>query len=102
MRKFKCDDCHHEFEVSHGQGGRGADMKCPQCQSSKVFRLKSGTRWAEDNWVRRGRTAMGHTWNRWMAGSGRGAGRGVRGRGRRRRNLDAQHAEQGQTDVQQK
>lgn len=31
MRKFKCAACGHEFEVPHGTGGTGRDMKCPEC-----------------------------------------------------------------------
>ena len=31
MRKFKCTECGHEFEVAHGASGMGRNMKCPKC-----------------------------------------------------------------------
>lgn len=41
MRKFKCADCGHEFEVAYGTGGAGRDMKCPQCGGA-VHRADAG------------------------------------------------------------
>lgn len=38
MRKFKCYDCDHTWELSFGQGGRGMDQVCPECGSKNVHR----------------------------------------------------------------
>ena len=56
MRKFKCYDCGHEWEVPYGTGGTGIQMKCPKCESTNVHRSD--------------------------AGGGRGRGPGPEGRGR--------------------
>ncbi len=39
MRKFKCYDCGHIWEIPFGQGGRGVNLTCPQCESQNVHRL---------------------------------------------------------------
>lgn len=41
MRKFKCSDCGHIFEVAHGTGGPGRGLKCPACGGA-VHRLDAG------------------------------------------------------------
>lgn len=67
MRKFKCDGCGHEFEIPHGVGGKGKDMKCPTC-GGPVHR-------ADDAGPARGRGACGAT-------PGKGPGRWLpKGRG---------------------
>ena len=38
MRKFKCYDCDHTWELSFGQGGRGMDQVCPDCGSKNIHR----------------------------------------------------------------
>ena len=40
MRKFKCYDCNHTWELPFGQSGRGVDQTCPKCESSDVHRTK--------------------------------------------------------------
>jgi len=99
MRKFRCEDCQHEFEVPHGQGGRGIEMNCPKCGGSNVFRTSSGSMQDPQGWVGRGRAAMGYAWGRWMGGTGRG--RGGQGHGRRR-NPMGQQANTEQKDGEQK
>jgi transposase-like protein len=42
MRQFKCFDCGYVWEVPHGQGGRGVDMRCPKCGSGNVHRVDGG------------------------------------------------------------
>ena len=56
MRKFKCYDCDHTWELSFGQGGRGMDQVCPKCGSTNVHRSGDA----------RGRGNGGHGWGlRW-------------------------------------
>ena len=43
MRKFKCYDCENEFEVPHGTGGMGRQMKCPKCGGNNVHRVDAGS-----------------------------------------------------------
>lgn len=38
LRKFNCSSCGHEWEVPHGQGGRGCEMSCPKCEAHSVSR----------------------------------------------------------------
>ena len=40
MRKFKCHDCDHSWELPFGQGGRGVEQVCTQCGSRNVHRIK--------------------------------------------------------------
>ena len=58
VRRFKCYDCGNEFEVPHGTGGMGRQMKCPKCGGSNVHRADPGQ------------------------GAGRGRGPSAEGRGR--------------------
>ncbi|HEX54619.1 MAG: hypothetical protein DRO90_02115 [Candidatus Altiarchaeales archaeon] len=44
VRRFKCYNCNHEFEVPYGTGVRGRDMKCPKCGSNNIHRLDAGPR----------------------------------------------------------
>ena len=71
MRKFKCQDCQHEFEVPYGEGGRGVDMTCPECGSQNVYRVREGLLTGAMAWGQRG----------WSRGFGRGRGGGGRRRG---------------------
>jgi transposase-like protein len=41
MRNFKCEDCGHSWQLPFGQGGRGADLSCPQCTGRNVYRVGS-------------------------------------------------------------
>lgn len=41
MRKFKCDECGHEFDVPFGEKGQGRDLKCPEC-GGKPHRVDTG------------------------------------------------------------
>ena len=38
MRRFKCYECGHTWEIPFGTGGRGIDQVCPQCGSKSVHR----------------------------------------------------------------
>ena len=38
VRKFKCRECHHDFEVPFGTGSRGYETTCPQCGKQDVHR----------------------------------------------------------------
>ena len=40
MRRFSCKSCGHEWEVPHGQGGRGCEMSCPQCGAQAASRCR--------------------------------------------------------------
>lgn len=63
MRRFKCYDCNHEWEIPFGTGESGKLMECPKCKSSNVHRSDAG----------------GHGRGPGAAGKGRGgAGRGPR------------------------
>jgi len=56
MRKFKCYDCDHSWELPFGQGGRGMDQVCPECGSKNVHRTGG----------ERGRGKRGRGWgSRW-------------------------------------
>lgn len=72
MRKFQCYDCKHTWELPFGQGGRGADLTCPQCGSKNIHRSAMGL---GRGWWRGGRDSINTT------GKGRGWWRGW---GRRR------------------
>jgi predicted DNA-binding protein (UPF0251 family) len=37
MRKFKCYDCRHDWELSHGTGRPG---NCPSCKSTNIHRAE--------------------------------------------------------------
>jgi DNA-directed RNA polymerase subunit RPC12/RpoP len=41
MRRFKCAECGHELEISHGTGGAGRNIKCPRCGGA-VHRVDAG------------------------------------------------------------
>jgi DNA-directed RNA polymerase subunit RPC12/RpoP len=78
MRTFKCHDCGQTWQLPHGQGGMGAELACPECESRNVHREagdrdqgRRGARWAEA----RGRAAV--------RGLGAGRGRRAGGGGRR-------------------
>jgi len=45
MREFKCYDCNHAWQLSHGQGGRGTEQTCPKCGSRNVHRIGEIRRW---------------------------------------------------------
>jgi hypothetical protein len=70
MRTFKCYDCGHTWQLPHGEGGVGAGLTCPACESGNVHRA-GGERGG------RGRGAEGD--------GGFGRKRMGRGRGGRRR-----------------
>lgn len=56
MRKFKCYDCNHTWDLPFGQGGRGMDQVCPECGSKNVHRVGG----------QRGRRKGGRGWGpRW-------------------------------------
>jgi rubredoxin len=68
MRKFKCYECLHIFEIPHGEGGRGVDLVCPQCGSQNVHRIKNDSLSGMVNWgrgsrsSRRGRSGQSRAW----------------------------------------
>ncbi len=41
-RKFKCYDCGHQWDLPHGNGQMGINLKCPKCNSSNVHRVNGG------------------------------------------------------------
>jgi DNA-directed RNA polymerase subunit RPC12/RpoP len=69
MRTFKCYDCGHTWQLPYGEGGVGAELSCPECESRNIHR-------ADDERGGRGR-----------GGGGLGRRRMGRGRGRRQRSL---------------
>jgi len=52
MRKFKCSDCQHTWELPHG---RGISRSCPSCQSINIHRAEEDRGFAAG-----GRRRMGH------------------------------------------
>ena len=42
VRRFRCSNCDHEFEVPFCNGQRGRDMVCPNCSKGPVQRIGSG------------------------------------------------------------
>ncbi|MFA7254076.1 MAG: DUF134 domain-containing protein [Patescibacteria group bacterium] len=38
MKKFECWKCKHIWEEPFGNGKRGIDMNCPECQSEEIHR----------------------------------------------------------------
>jgi rubrerythrin len=56
MRKFRCDDCQHSWELPYGTGRPGS---CPSCKSGNIHRAQEDRGYAQ--------------------GFGRGQGRGCRG-----------------------
>ncbi len=40
MRKFKCFNCQHEWQLPHGEGGQGTEMTCPKCGSHNIHRIE--------------------------------------------------------------
>ncbi len=55
MRKFKCYDCDHAWDLTFGQGGRGMDQVCPECGSKNIHRVNG----------ERGRGKRGRGWGHW-------------------------------------
>src|SRR6056297_1541422 len=39
-RKFRCDNCGHEFEKPFGDGVRGRDVACPECNEKRIRRIE--------------------------------------------------------------
>ncbi len=42
IRKFKCEDCKHTWDVPFGTGQKGVEMKCPKCKSANIHRIDYG------------------------------------------------------------
>ena len=82
MRKFKCFKCGHTWQLPFGQGGMGAGLSCPECESRNIHRAQEDRGWRR--WEGQPKTkVMGEGFAR-----GRGYGRGGgAGRGRRRRRI---------------
>lgn len=40
-RKFKCNNCSHEWELPYCDGHMGINLICPKCSSSSVHRVNS-------------------------------------------------------------
>jgi len=63
MRRFKCVECGHEFEVPFGQPRW--TLKCPNCGSPNIYRIDSGF-------------GKGQGWCRgWRGWKGRGGGKRI-------------------------
>ena len=84
MRKFKCFKCGHTWQLPFGQGGMGAGLSCPECESRNVHRAQEDRGWQRWPWEGQTKTkVMGEGFAR-----GRGYGRGGgAGRSRRRRRI---------------
>ena len=59
MRKFKCYQCNHTWELPFGEGGRGVEQACPKCKSNNIHRVGKTRGQGQGN---RGR------WNRGQGG----------------------------------
>ncbi len=44
-RKFKCYACEYEWELPHGDGQMGINLKCPKCNSQNVHRIHIEGEW---------------------------------------------------------
>jgi putative FmdB family regulatory protein len=71
MRKFRCADCGHTFELAYGTAMPGGSMDCPKCGGKNVHRAE------EDRGYNRGGRGAGR------GGAAAGRGRGGAGRGPR-------------------
>jgi len=56
MRKFKCYDCNHEWEMPYGTG---RPQECPQCKSKNIHRAEEDRGYARAG---RGRGRCGRPW----------------------------------------
>lgn len=56
MRKFRCYDCKHEWDVPYGTG---RPQKCPQCESKNIHRSQEDRGCARSG---RGRGRCGRPW----------------------------------------
>jgi len=73
MRRFRCYDCGHQFQVAYGVGGPGAQMTCPNCGGRNIHRAeidrgfaRAGRgRRATDPGRGRGRPGRGPRWAQW-------------------------------------
>ena len=52
MKKFKCSDCNHGWEVSHGTA---RPSECPQCKSSNLHRHPEDRGYSRGGGKRQGR-----------------------------------------------
>jgi hypothetical protein len=53
MRKFKCYDCEHTWELPFVEGGRGVNQSCPKCGSGNIHRMGKGVGRGRWNQLRR-------------------------------------------------
>ena len=67
MRKFKCDECGHTWELPYGEGGRGIDLTCPQCGKKNIHRLANehGFGWGRGQRGARNAGGRGRGWRFW-------------------------------------
>jgi uncharacterized protein len=56
MRKFRCDDCRHSWDIQHESGKPGS---CPACESGNVHRAEENGGSAGGPGGRRGRCCRG-------------------------------------------
>jgi len=56
MRKFRCYDCKHEWDVPYGTG---RPQNCPQCESKNIHRAQEDRGYARAG---RGRGRCGRPW----------------------------------------
>jgi predicted DNA-binding protein (UPF0251 family) len=70
MRKFKCDDCQHSWELPYGTGRPG---NCPSCKSDNIHRAQEDRGYAR--------------------GTGRGQGRCCRGTQQNNREMNRRNGE---------
>jgi predicted DNA-binding protein (UPF0251 family) len=56
MRKFRCDDCQHAWEIQYGTGNPG---NCPACERGNVHRAEEDRGFAKGYGRRQGRCSCG-------------------------------------------
>lgn len=81
MRTFKCQDCNYIWQLPHGQGGVGAELACPECESRNAHReaVERGQGGRGRRWVEAGGHAGARRLGRKRGRSAGGGGRPGRG-----------------------
>jgi uncharacterized protein len=56
MRRFRCEDCQHSWDLSYGTG---KPESCPSCEGSKIYRAQEDGSCAGDSGKSQGRCCRG-------------------------------------------